>query len=714
MPVFTSIMQTLGLLTLTIFLGLKSLQAQQPSFDPSRITIARDEYGVPHIFAPTDAEVAYGMAWAHCEDYFEGIQEMLVTLSGRMGELKGKKGAISDFFGHYIRMRHTVDTSIKDFSPEFLQVVDGYVAGVNAYAAAHPKNHLLKNLFPAPREVVLSGYFMVTVGSCGLIDALKSIVRGTPDDFRFPPLTGSNAWAFSRRVVAENETHVMLNPHLPLEGTHSFWEAHLHSDEGWNVLGIIFPGMVSPGMGVTPTYAWALTSNWPDFVDIYSLRMHPEYKKKKHKYHYKFDGQWQPLEVTKAKLKVKLKPWLPKITVKRNVYWSVYGPVMETKQGFFATRYPMHGLVQASEQWYRFSKAKSLQDFQTAIDMQAIPNFNFVYGDKDDNILLFHNAKLGVRNPAYNWQRVLPGDTSATLWTEYVPTSYLPQSLNPDCGYVYNTNNYPLANSGAECNPDPNQFSVCHAFDWNRENNRDLRFRELMDELLYDDGKITLAEIEQVKYDHQFPQAGSMVKRTMAVYNTLDPNDFPNHADLLRHIQAWDFRGDSLNPYAALALMTMYLNFTSIDAGFTAIEDGYNFGRDTALRHLQQAADILTRAHGSYKIPLAKMMRHERGSVSLALNGLPEGLRAIYLKQSPVNPGILRTELGDQYTAFAQYGPEGLRSVHTSSPFGSSMRPDSPHYTDQMEMYVRQQTKPMTLDKSKVLQNAKRTYHPTK
>jgi acyl-homoserine-lactone acylase len=30
--------------------------------NPSNITIARDSFGVPHIFAPTDPEVAYGLA----------------------------------------------------------------------------------------------------------------------------------------------------------------------------------------------------------------------------------------------------------------------------------------------------------------------------------------------------------------------------------------------------------------------------------------------------------------------------------------------------------------------------------------------------------------------------------------------------------------------------------------------------------------------------
>ena len=42
--------------------------------NPENIDIVRDNYGVPHIFAKTDAEVAYGLAWAHAEDDFETIQ----------------------------------------------------------------------------------------------------------------------------------------------------------------------------------------------------------------------------------------------------------------------------------------------------------------------------------------------------------------------------------------------------------------------------------------------------------------------------------------------------------------------------------------------------------------------------------------------------------------------------------------------------------------
>ena len=56
--------------------------------NPARITIARDSFGVPHIFAPTDAEVAYGLAWAHAEDDFGTLQLVVLSGKAKLGDRK--------------------------------------------------------------------------------------------------------------------------------------------------------------------------------------------------------------------------------------------------------------------------------------------------------------------------------------------------------------------------------------------------------------------------------------------------------------------------------------------------------------------------------------------------------------------------------------------------------------------------------------------------
>ena len=61
------------------------------------IKIVRDKWGVPHIIAPTDAEVAYGLAWAECEDDFITMQEQLLAIKGKLGEVNGRDGIVADF-----------------------------------------------------------------------------------------------------------------------------------------------------------------------------------------------------------------------------------------------------------------------------------------------------------------------------------------------------------------------------------------------------------------------------------------------------------------------------------------------------------------------------------------------------------------------------------------------------------------------------------------
>ncbi|MBL0883378.1 MAG: penicillin acylase family protein, partial [Chitinophagaceae bacterium] len=57
----------------------------------NKIDIVRDSFGIPHIFAPTDAEVAYGLAWAHAEDDFATIQQSYMSGNAILGAYKGKE-----------------------------------------------------------------------------------------------------------------------------------------------------------------------------------------------------------------------------------------------------------------------------------------------------------------------------------------------------------------------------------------------------------------------------------------------------------------------------------------------------------------------------------------------------------------------------------------------------------------------------------------------
>lgn len=80
--------------------------------NPDSIDIVRGKYGTPHIFAKTDKEVAYGLAWAHAEDDFKTIQETFLPSKYMMGRYKGKEGVQLDYISQLLKCKELVDREI--------------------------------------------------------------------------------------------------------------------------------------------------------------------------------------------------------------------------------------------------------------------------------------------------------------------------------------------------------------------------------------------------------------------------------------------------------------------------------------------------------------------------------------------------------------------------------------------------------------------------
>ena len=55
------------------------------------VTIHRDRWGIPHVFARTDAGAAFGFAYAQAEDYFARLELNYVQALGRGAELEGDR-----------------------------------------------------------------------------------------------------------------------------------------------------------------------------------------------------------------------------------------------------------------------------------------------------------------------------------------------------------------------------------------------------------------------------------------------------------------------------------------------------------------------------------------------------------------------------------------------------------------------------------------------
>src|SRR6202008_591118 len=135
-----------GLLVLlvvaAIFLGLwEPLTATAPAPPPAHhydVTIARDNFGVPHIFGKTDPDVAYGIGYAHAEDDFSTLQEVLAMTRGRLGAMTGQDGAKTDYVLHLLGARETAARDYMKQPADVRALLDGYASGLNHYADKHP------------------------------------------------------------------------------------------------------------------------------------------------------------------------------------------------------------------------------------------------------------------------------------------------------------------------------------------------------------------------------------------------------------------------------------------------------------------------------------------------------------------------------------------------------------------------------------------------
>ena len=88
---------------------LLSINFSYSQVNPLDVEIVRDNYGVPHIYGKTDADVAYGLAWAHSEDDFKTIQEAYLAGNGLLSKHIGLKGAPIDFISQLIRSDYVID-----------------------------------------------------------------------------------------------------------------------------------------------------------------------------------------------------------------------------------------------------------------------------------------------------------------------------------------------------------------------------------------------------------------------------------------------------------------------------------------------------------------------------------------------------------------------------------------------------------------------------
>ena len=662
----------------------------QTKINPLAIDIVRDSFGVPHIFAKTDAEVAYGLAWAEAEDDFESMQQVILPTKGLMGKVLGKPGAAGDYAFALFRCREITEEKWNTLSPEFIQLIDGYVAGLNDYAAKHPGEVLHKKIFPITvKDYIASAVLALTVFN-GADGALQRIFNNA--EWEAPELNkkGSNSAAIHPSKTTTGEAFLLINAHQPNTGSQAFYEAHLCSEEGLNIMGGLLAGGPCILHGVNENLGWAHTVNFCDRMDEYQLEMNPD-----NALQYKFDGQWINLEVKTIKLKIKGIP----ISIKRKLYWSKYGATMKNKQGFFSIRLGANMKIGVLQQWYEMNKAKNFTQFYAALSKQELSMFNIMYADKHDTVFYINNALMPIREEGFNWKRTVPGNTSKTLWTNFRTLKELPQYINPKSGFLFNTNHSSFLATAKEDNLNPKLFKMQDG--WEQYHlNRSVRFLELFPQT----EQLSFEKFKQIKFDQQLPATLQYSYKLDSMY-LVNETDYPEYAAVITTFKKWDKRGDADNKGAAIFLLT----YEYVKKTLKARENG-QVTMPEAIEIYKHVTTYMQTNFGGTDITLGDLQKLVRGDKDWPLGGFPDLLSPQWT--APYKDGKLKSIGGDGLIMFVRFPKQGLPLIESVNMYGASAHAGNKHFDDQVGMYLQQQTKKMTLDKAEVYKTAEKIYHP--
>jgi acyl-homoserine-lactone acylase len=671
------------------------------------VEIIRDAFGVPHIKGKTDADAAYGLAYAHAEDDFDTIQEVIAMTRGRAGAMLGVDGAKADFAYHLLGARQTAERDYAKIPADVRAVAEGYAAGLNLYAEKHAGEVRLSSLFPVDGQDIVTGFVLRAPFFFGLDNVISKladdkpapnesaspmvdVTSGLTPAGRDPDQNGSNGWAVAPKKMADGKTWLISNSHQPYEGGVAWYEAVTHSEDGLSMAGATFPGAPIILLGHNRNLGWTNTVNRPDLIDVYKLTLNAAGDA------YKFDGLWKPLEEKRIWLRVKYGPFT--LPVPRTIYRSIHGPVIKNKDGAFAIRYAGIDNTKALEQYYRNTKAQNWEEWTASMRLGGIPATNFLYADKSGRIAYLNYALFPDRKPGYDYTKVLKGDTSANLWTGPVPFDRIPKIIDPASGYVQNANNTPFLTSGPGSEMNPADYSLYLGLE-RQITNRGLRAVELMS----GSGVLTPEALLAIKMDMRYSDK-SWEARWIAQILALKTPDGSDLAKAQALLKTWDFTSDGIGTADALAERMIRE---------AAGPQWRREGLPDALESLRIVVADMQQRFKRIDPPLGDIQRLRRGSADLPMLGGHDTLRATSIWDKDQPDGLARVRHGDSFIMLVRWDKGGRVISESIQPYGAATtRPASKHYTDQMQMFVDGKYKPVYFEWADAVANAKRRYKP--
>jgi len=492
MRVFKWIMGILLGLILVIFVGVYAyLRSTLPDYNGEIIVpgvikpvdIIRDSYGMPHIYAQTDADAYFALGFCIAQDRLFHMDLMRRAARGKLAEVLGQELIPVDRFFRTITAGKSFEEIAAAYKPVTISAARAYAAGVNYFIKHHkgplPLEFTILGYTPGPWQAsdavaiqyvmaedlntafsvemlhaaviekvgaemaheifpdYAEGYPTIVPQGSSALDFLKTLnlardIRGTEGG------GASNSWVVSAKKSATGGAILANDPHLGHGAPGIWYEAHIVSPS-LNVSGALLPGVPFVIIGANEHVAWGFTNVMADDADFYIEKLNPANPDQ-----YEFMGRWEDMRIKEEVIKVK-----DADDIKFKVRLTRHGPIIdeinkykEFQSTALAMRWTAYEVLHATPFYYLNTarSARSVDDIEKAAAHFKCPGQNWVYADDKGNIGFWAAVAIPIRD-GFSGAVPVPGWDGKHEWKGYVPTAQQPHLKNPDRGWIATANN---------------------------------------------------------------------------------------------------------------------------------------------------------------------------------------------------------------------------------------------------------------------------------
>jgi acyl-homoserine-lactone acylase len=707
----------------TIAQKYSSAQIKHFKQEAAAVTIIRDNWGIPHIYGKTDADVVFGLMYTQCEDNFKGIERNYLYQMGRQSEVDGKKNLYTD-----VQLQLIADTAdaIKDYkaaAPWFRKLMDAFADGVNYYLYKHPevKPAVFQHFEPWYALMFTDGSVSATVTGGINLNETQTFYGDAPEKLGavYKPVvddreTGSNGFAIAPSKSASGHAMLYINPHVPF---YFRSEVQLVSEEGLNVYGAVTWGQFFVYQGFNPHCGWMHTSSNADVGDLYAEKV----IKKDGQWYYEYDGKLKPVTTRRLVMNIKNEAGVEHKAI--TGFYTQHGPVLASRDGKWLALKANNRSYNALVESWLITRANTFAEYKKAMGLLSNATNNTVYADDQGNIAFWYGNFMPKRNPAYDWRLPVDGSTPATEWQGLHNVDETVHVYNPSNGWIQNCNSTPFASSG-RYSPDKSKYPAYMAPDGQN-------FRAVNAIKLLSDAKnITLDELIDKGYNHYLAAFDILLPPLYKAYDAAPDSVKQLLAGPVKSIREWDKYSAANSIPTTLAVEWGTLLLRKLPPAKTDEEGTYQTERMNALIQTltaKEQLDIFAEAvnnlkthYGSWEIKWGDINRYQRPADGITFNddapSLPVGGVSSAFGQLPsfqsrtMNTKKRYGYSGNSFIAAVEFGTRiKAKTIITG---GESFNPASKHYTDQAGMYIEGKFKDVLFYKADVLKHAEKTYHP--